>query len=130
LRVLNWPDCGEEQEGGGPIRRFLKDLQNERQPVLWTMVDAIMKKVRSSMNLDDLKRQNYVARLGEAKEPIFEFRIPPGKRKEGVARIYFAYKQRSPNTIVLLSAEKKHGKTKADPTKVRQAEERYREVCK
>ena len=60
--------------------------------------------------------------------PIFEFKIPP-RRREGVARLYFAYKRNDSNTIVILSAEKKQGTKKADRMKVKQAEQRYNEVC-
>ena len=63
------------------------------------------------------------------KAPIYEFKIPPKKRREGVARLYFAYKKNDTSTIVILSAEKKHGKIKADDEKVKQAVKRYNEVC-
>ena len=109
--------------------KFFKKLKDERPPALWVLVKTTLEKVENSSNLDDLERQGWVERMPYLKVPIYEFKIPPKKRKEGVARLYFAYKKNDPNTIIILSAEKKHGKIKADSEKIKQAEQRYNEVC-
>jgi hypothetical protein len=129
MRVVLYPDSTEDQvEGGGPIRRFFKELKKEHPPDLWTSVRETLEKVERSSNLKDLERQKWVEKLKKVKEPIFEFRIPPGKRKGGVVRLYFAYKPNEPNTIILLSAEKKSGTTEADKEKIQQAITRFREI--
>jgi hypothetical protein len=129
MYIIYYPDLNDKEEGNGPIIKFFKKLKDERPPALWVLVKTTLEKVENSSNLDDLERQGWVERMPYLKAPIYEFKIPPKKRKEGVARLYFAYKKNDPNTIIILSAEKKHGKTKADSEKIKQAEQRYNEVC-
>ena len=129
MQVLYYPDQTDKEEGSGPIIKFFKKLRDERPPALWVLVRTTLEKVEKSSNLDDLQRQGWIERIPYSKVPLYEFRIPPKKRKEGVARLYFAYKKSDQKIIYILSAEKKHGKTKADTEKIKQAEQRYNEVC-
>jgi hypothetical protein len=129
MKVVFYPDLtNDDKEGGGPIRRFFKDLRNERPPDLWTLVREILDKVETSSNLNILERQKWVERLKKVDEPIYEFRIPPGKRKGGVVRLYFGYKRNDSSTIIILSAEKKD-KRESSREKIQQAVKNYKEVC-
>lgn len=130
MKIIYYPNLIDKEGGTGPISRFFKNLKKERPPILWTMVQATLEKVEKSSNLNDLIRQGWVEHMSFSSAPIYEFKIPPKKRKGGVTRLYFAYKKNDSNTIVILSAEKKHGKIKADRGKVKQAEQRYNEVCR
>ena len=129
MRIIFWPDESEDQtKGGGPVRKFLKDLR-KHQPKLLAFVWKTFKKVEKSPNLSDLERQKWVQRLQNVPERIYEFRIPPTQRG-GVVRIYFAYKPNDPDTIILLSAEKKQGTSHANREKTQQAIERFRKMMK
>jgi hypothetical protein len=129
MRVILYPDGSEELTGSGPVRRCLKDLLKQRPPKLWTLVAALLKNVRDAPSLDGFRDQGWVERLSHVEEPIFSFRIPPGKLKGGVVRIYFGYDENAQDTIVLLAAEHKTT-THDDPGIIRQAVMRYRETCK
>ncbi len=110
----------------GSVVRFLEKLRNER-PDLWTQVSVTLNKVMESSNLGIFERQGRVEKLKRTSVPIYEFKIPP-TRKGGVVRLYFAFKKNDLNTIHILSAELKH-KKEPDPIKIKQAEQRYKEVC-
>lgn len=95
----------QSSDATGPVKRFFKDLA--RQPQLFAMVRNTMAKVKNSDDLNDLNdliNQGWVSRLANCDYPIYEFRIPP-QRRQGVVRLYFAYKKSSLNTIIILSAE-------------------------
>ena len=98
MRVVLWPDGSERLYGSGPVRRCFKELQKQRPPKRWTLVDALIKKIRESSDLGDLENQGWVERLSHVDEPIFSFRIPPGKLKGGVVRIYFGYDENQGRT--------------------------------
>ena len=75
-----------------------------------------------------LKRDKRVGTLKHISEPIMEFRIPPTK-SGGVVRLYFSYLNKEKDSIIILSAERKNGRSKADPKKIKQAISRYKKVC-
>lgn len=127
MEIIYYPDFTDKESNGGPILRFFKELRGT-QPKLWSMVQSTLENVKNSSSLKHLERQEWVKSI-HAKAPIYEFRIPPKHNRAGVVRLYFAYKKSDSNTIVILSAERKHGKTAADREKVKQAEQRYKEVC-
>lgn len=110
----------------GPIKHFFKNLKNQK-PDLFSLTMKTMEKVEEYRNLDILERQNRVSKLKNCDQPIYEFRIPP-RRRGGVVRLYFGYKQNNNDTIIILSAEFKK-KSEANKEKIKQAESRYLEVC-
>lgn len=127
MKILYYPDPLDDTNEGGPIRRFIKNLSKERPPKLWNLVKDVFEKVENAENLDFFIRNSIVKRLGNVGEPIFEFRIPPGKKKGGVVRIYFCYQKDNSNNLILLSAEKKE-ESSANQEKIDQAIRRYREI--
>lgn len=130
MNVIYYPDKTEintKEEHKGPVVRFLEDL-SEKQPDLWALVNETMDLVKRSSNLRALENNKWIRNLKGIKLPIKEFRIPP-KRQRGVVRLYFAYKKNDSNTIFILSGELKQGKIDADEIKIKQAEQRYKEVC-
>lgn len=127
MKIVYYRDSKNIKGSSGGIENFFKELSND--PQLLNMVYETYKQVKNSSNLDALERNGWVKRLSNSKEPIYEFRIPP-RRKEGVARLYFGYKKNYLDTIVILSAEIKHGKNVSNRTKTKQAKQRYMEVCK
>lgn len=126
MRIKFYPESDTVEDS--KISRFFKDL-SKNDPALWNLVKETLTKAERSSNLDDLKKQGWVEKLKHTNVPIREFRIPPKKRKAGVARLYFGYKKNDKNIIYILSAEKKHGKSEADNEKIKQAQKRYKEVC-
>lgn len=126
VKIIYYPDREDLEDKSGPIGRFLKDLRKDR-PDLWAIVYQTMKSIRTRADLETLKRQRWAAQISYSKCPLYEFRIPPQKRG-GVVRLYFAHKKNNPETICILSAELKKGK-KANSEKIKQAEQRYQEVC-
>jgi len=130
MNVILFPDIIDTvntKEQKGPVLRFLDKLKKER-PDLWTLVYQTMDKVRNASDLTFLVRQKWVEKLKGTKLPIWEFRIPPQKRG-GVVRSYFAYKKNCQNTIIILSVEKKQGKSEANKDDIQRAEKRDKEVC-
>lgn len=111
----------------GPIKKFFKKLEN-KHPKLWALTYTTLKEVEKSENLDMLKRDSRVGALKYISEPILEFRIPPTK-SGGVVRLYFSYMSKNKDSIIILSAERKNGRRKADPEKIKQAIARYKKVC-
>jgi hypothetical protein len=128
MEISYYPDTFNRQDSVGSIKRFFKDLEDD--PQLLTMVREIYKKVRKASDLSLFERQGIVERLPYSQERIYEFRIPPGGRSAGVARLYFGYKRKNSSAIVILNAEIKHGRIKADQDKIKEAEKRYRKVCR
>ena len=124
---MYYPSCTENETEKGPIENFLSTLQKKRSD-LWSLVDETLRKVGEAENLDALIKSKYVGRLKRQKEPIFEFRIPPTK-KGGVVRIYFCYKKKERNCIILLDAELKK-RSEAAGEKIKEACKRYREINK
>ena len=127
MKVINYPDSSDIEETTGPLSRFYKDLKRN-YPKLWSLVRETLEKVERSSNLNDLERQGWVERLPHLNVPIYEFRIPPTK-KGGVARLYFGYLKKTSSTIMILSAEIKQGKSKANEDKIKQAVQRFKEKC-
>lgn len=103
-----------------------KDLKNDTQ--LYSMVLTFLKKIKKANDISIYTRQKWISRLKKVSVPIYEFRIPPGKRKEGVVRIYFGYKKKVKNTIVLLTFEFKR-KTEANSNQIKKAESKYYTEC-
>ncbi len=83
--------------------------------------------VTNASDLKVLENKGWVERIKSSKYSIYEFKIPPQKRG-GVVRLYFAYKKNKANTIIILAAELKK-RAKANQEKIKQAEQRYQEVC-
>jgi hypothetical protein len=113
-------------ESSGSIVKFLDKLRIKR-PELWSLVKTTLTNAQNDILFDLLKRQSWIEPLVGTKEPIHEFRIPPTK-KGGVVRLYFGYKQNDPKTIFILSAELKKN-TETNNERIKQAEQRYKEVC-
>ena len=130
MEVRCAPDGSEALEGSGPIRRFLKDLSKEKPPELFALVMATISLIDRSENMEALKASGYSERLPRTREPIHVLKIPPKHRSAGVARIYYGYVEGKPQTIMLLTGEKKHQRHKDDLDKINAAEEFYRQLCK
>lgn len=126
MKIIHYPDQDDLDDKSGVIGRFFKILKKQR-PDLWVLVREVMEKVKKSPDLELFKRQKIVDHISYSKFPLYEFRIPP-KKSGGVVRLYFAHKENDPKVIVILSAELKKEK-KASPEKIKQAEQRYQEVC-
>lgn len=126
--IKYYRDSDDIKGSSGGIKNFFKELAKD--PKLWNLVYETYKQVKFATNLDVFFKNEYISPVHYIDEPIYEFRIPPKKRKEGVARLYFGHKQNVMNTIIILSAEIKHGKKSSDAEKIKQAVQRYREVCK
>lgn len=124
------PDGSAEIEGRGQIRRLLKDLSKEHPPELYAMVLETLRTIIRSENMDALKASGYSERLPYTEVPIHVLKIPPRKRPQGVARIYYGYVEGEKNSIMLLSGEKKHQDPKDDPDKIKAAERMYKVLCK
>jgi hypothetical protein len=130
MHIIIWPDFQSEVDGQGQIRHLIRKLQREKPPKLWAFVNATFIKIREKDDLADLVRQGWVERLGYVTESIWALRIPPGKLKGGVVRIYFAFDDyQAETTIALLAAEKKDT-TSDDPEMIKKAIQRYREHCR
>jgi hypothetical protein len=128
MNIIYDPDLHDKNEDEGPVLKFFKKLRNEHPPKLWVLVKSTLEKVENSMDMETLERQGWVRKITYQNVPLFEFRIPP-QRRGGVARLYFAYKKQSIDTICILSVEKKQGRTQASNEKIKQACKRYKEVC-
>ena len=126
MKIIHYPEHAFEKESGS-VGRFLKNLRKDR-PDLWSMVNRTLNSVADGTNnLERLKSQGWVGNISYSKYSLFEFRIPP-RKKGGVVRLYFAHKKGTPKTIVILSAELKK-KSEVRSEKIKQAEQRYQEVC-
>ncbi len=125
MQVAYYPSCTENETEKGPIKNFLSKL-GRNHPDLLSFVDSTLRKVEEGSNLNALKKNKWVERLHSVPESIFEFRIPP-RRRGGVVRIYFCYKKKEPNCIILLAAELKK---ESDAAKTDVARKRYREINK
>ena len=126
-KIIQLSSKTKAEDQRGPVYRFLKKLLKDR-PDLWALTNSTLKEAQK---LDDLKyfeKNKWVGKLKKEDSPVNEFRIPPAKRG-GVVRIYFAYINNKPKSIMLLSAELKHKKS-SNNEKVAQAVKRYKEMCK
>jgi hypothetical protein len=111
----------------GQILRLFNDIMDKHKD-LWALTNVIITKIKKSSNFDMFVNQKIVKRLSYTKEPIFELRIPAGKRRGGVVRIYFAYKKSDINTICFLSGELKR-KTESNAEIIKTSIKHYKEVC-
>ena len=125
MKIVHYPDQDNLEDESGSIGRFLKKL-GKNHPDLWALTHQTMKSVKAAPDLESFKSQKWVDHIS-SKYPLYEFKIPP-QRRGGVVRLYFAHKKNNPNIIVILSAELKKDK-KANSEKIKQAEQRYQEVC-
>lgn len=129
MKIKYYPGYTDIENGTGPINGFFKDLRKERPPKFWLLVKSTIEEAETKENLISYEQSGWVERLSNLSEPIYEFKIPPKNKREGVIRLYFGYVKNFPEIIYILSAEKKHQRNKADPEKLKQAVQRYREVC-
>jgi len=128
MKIKYYPDFDDIQssDASGSLKKLFRDIKKNHQ--LFSMVRKILDKVRDENGfLEILKRQSNVKSLQSCKNPIFEFRIPPASRKGGVVRLYFGHVKNDYDTIFILSGEIKHGS--ANKNIIKQADERYEEVC-
>ena len=126
MKVFFYPGS-EDLEGSHGIEKLLEELR-KKYPRLWSLVRRTINEISAEnvTNLDLYIRKNWVSRLSNVEEPLYEFRIPP-KAKGGVVRLYFAYVHRS---VMVLSGEIKIGKSNANSAKISSAVTKYREVFK
>ena len=87
MQILPHPDYSDDESKRGPIRNFLNEIKR-KDPKLFALVKQVFDDIKV-VGLAKYETIGYIERLGHVKEPIFELRIPPGKRAQGVARFYF-----------------------------------------
>ena len=115
------------ETGSGPIVSFFNSLKKERPPKLWSLVREMISKIQNKSDLRCFEETGIISRLQKTIVPLYEIKIPK-TNKNGVVRLYFAYKKGDKSTIFILSAEKKKRK-ESNKNIIRQAEKRYKEVC-
>jgi hypothetical protein len=129
MKIKYYPDFDdiESSDASGSVKKLFNEIAKHSN--LFSMVKNTLDKVKDEDGFFDiLKEQGKKVRpLKYCKNPIYEFRIPPTSRKGGVVRLYFGHVKSDYNTIYILSGEIKHD----DPNEniIKQADERYKEVC-
>ena len=114
MNIIYYPNIICKEGESGPVGRVFKNLKNERPPKLWLLVRSTLEKVETSSNLKDLERQGWVEPIKHIKEPIYEFKIPPKKRKKGVADMPTEVTPPMPSVIMKVLVEKGSRVTKGD----------------
>ncbi len=129
MKVLFWPQLDEKEICEVSIEDFLSKLKINH-PALWALIRKTIELAQKPRGIDALRKSQYVGILRGLQDPIWEFRIPPIKRKGGVVRIYFCIiKKGHSDCIICLDAEFKKRK-KSSKQKIQSAQRRYKEIPK
>jgi hypothetical protein len=127
MKVLFWPDWKQTNEAAVSLEDFLSKLKlRKKHPDLFALAKNTIKKAGEPGGLETLQDSEYAAKLRNESE-LWEFRIPPKKRKGGVVRIYFCIIKDTSERIVCLDAEMKKV-VESSSQKLASARKRHREM--
>ncbi len=128
MKVLFWPFWKPVNETSGTLESFLSGLKLQTKHAdLLALARRTIKKAGEQGGLEALRASEYVGKLRNISEPLWEFRIPPKNRRGGVVRIYFCIINDTPERIICLDAEFKK-RVKSSNQKIDSSRRRYREI--
>ncbi|HEY9593509.1 MAG TPA: hypothetical protein VHE79_03470 [Spirochaetia bacterium] len=92
MKVRYWPHWSEDDADQGSLEDFLSKLKlKQKHPDLFVLARRTIEKAQNPQGFEALRENEYIGKLHEIQEPLWEFRIPPKNRKGGVSEFISSF---------------------------------------